>query len=314
MNEVKHNLTDLPYEKMDDAIELPTRLKNFRLLLQDENLSSACDSNIDNSQVTILRLTDKCERLINKDTDYSKNREPISGYAQELILPLIDACAPLVEIVQDIAVYAEIALESTPHEPADGLTRDESASIRLYTMEWEDSYDSLYSKLNYTLRESDREKLRPWFKYLKVFLTALVKLPCIRPQTVWRGIKRNISDEFPQGAQIIWWACSSTTTSLPVLESDLYLGTAGERTLFSIEILNGRSICNHSSYNNEEEILLLPGTYMEVQSQFHPAPNLHIIHLKQMVPDDILLEPPFEGMIISQISFNLFLIHICSLV
>jgi hypothetical protein len=45
----------------------------------------------------------------------------------------------------------------------------------------------------------------------------------------------------------------------------------------------------------EDEILLLPGTHMIVQSQFSPAADLHIIHLKQVKPEEILLEPPFEG-------------------
>ncbi|CAF1180310.1 unnamed protein product [Rotaria sordida] len=36
-------------------------------------------------------------------------------------------------------------------------------------------------------------------------------------------------------------------------------------------------------------------TFMEVQSLLNPAPDLHIIHLKQMVPKEPLLEPPFEG-------------------
>ncbi|CAF5114256.1 unnamed protein product, partial [Rotaria sp. Silwood1] len=32
-----------------------------------------------------------------------------------------------------------------------------------------------------------------------------------------------------------------------------------------------------------------------VQSQFSPATDLYIIHLKQVIPDEILLQPPFEG-------------------
>ncbi|CAF3588009.1 unnamed protein product [Rotaria sp. Silwood1] len=34
---------------------------------------------------------------------------------------------------------------------------------------------------------------------------------------------------------------------------------------------------------------------MEVQSQFSPATDLHIIHLKQIKPVETLLELPFEG-------------------
>ena len=75
----------------------------------------------------------------------------------------------------------------------------------------------------------------------------------------------------------------------------MYLGTSGARTLFSVEAINGRAVRSHSHFVTEDEILLLPGTHMEVQSQLSPAADLHIIHLRQVVPDIVLLEPPFEG-------------------
>ncbi|CAF4280508.1 unnamed protein product, partial [Rotaria sordida] len=85
------------------------------------------------------------------------------------------------------------------------------------------------------------------------------------------------------------------TTSLKILQSDLYLGTVGTRTLFSIETINGRVIRSHSHFTTEDEILLLPGTFLEVKSQFNPASDLHIIHLKQKIPPDALFQSPFEN-------------------
>jgi hypothetical protein len=82
-----------------------------------------------------------------------------------------------------------------------------------------------------------------------------------------------------------------------VLESNVYLGNTGSRTLFSIEIFNGRDVRAHSHFNNEDEILMLPGTFMEVQSQITQGPDLHIIHLKQKIPNETLLEPPFKGIL-----------------
>jgi hypothetical protein len=73
------------------------------------------------------------------------------------------------------------------------------------------------------------------------------------------------------------------------------LATAGERTLFSVEAINGRIIRAHSHFDYEDEILLLPGTFMAVHSHISPAPDLHIIHLKQLKPIKTLLELPFEG-------------------
>ncbi|CAF0934434.1 unnamed protein product [Adineta steineri] len=146
----------------------------------------------------------------------------------------------------------------------------------------------MYSKV-------DRTKLRPWFRYLKLFVTALAKLPVAPRQTVWRGVRKDHSAEYPPGDEVTWWAFSSCTTSLSVLESDLYLGNTGTRTLFSVETINGRTIRAHSHFVTEDEILLLPGTYFQVKSQISPAPDLHIVHLQQKIPPHVLLEPPFEG-------------------
>jgi hypothetical protein len=220
---------------------------------------------------------------------------PIVGYAEEPLLSLAEACVPLIDIIHDILVYVQMVLDDTPAQPPDGLTIDESAAIRLYTIEWTGKRRSLYSMLNRTLKKDSREHLRPYFKYMKLFVTALVKLPCIPPSTVWRGVTKNASAEFPPGISVTWWAFSSCTTELTVLENNMYLGNTGSRTLFSLEARNGRTVRAHSHFVTEDEILLLPGTHMIVQSQFSPAPDLHIIHLKQVIPEEVLLEPPFEG-------------------
>ena len=228
-------------------------------------------------------------------SDIEATLTPIVEYADEPLLPLLEACAPLIGIINNLLFYVQLALSETPEQPPDGLTIDESAAIRLYTIEWEENQRSLYSMLNHTLKKDDRDKLRPYFKYMKLFLTALVKLPCVPQLTVWRGVTKDVSAQFPPGTKVIWWAFSSCTTSLPVLENNMYLGNTGERTLFSVEAINGRTVRDHSHFVTEDEILLLPGTQMIVQSQFSPAPDLHIIHLKQVIPEEVLLQLPFEG-------------------
>ena len=220
---------------------------------------------------------------------------PVVGYAAEPLLPLAEACAPLIDIIQDLLVYVQMALEETPQEPPDGLTINESAAIRLYTIEWSGSHRSLYSMLNRTLKKDSRENLRPYFKYMKLFLTALAKLPCVPPLTVWRGVTKNTSAEFPPSTSVTWWPFSSCTTELTVLENNMYLSGTGNRTLFSVEAINARTVRAHSHFVTEDEVILLLGTHMIVQSQFSPGSDLHIIHLKQVIPKETLLEPPFEG-------------------
>ncbi|CAF4874755.1 unnamed protein product, partial [Rotaria sp. Silwood2] len=62
--------------------------------------------------------------------------EPISGYAHEPVLSLEEACEPLLNIVSRLPVHIWIAKQNSTSS-ADDLTQDESAAIRLYTMEWD---------------------------------------------------------------------------------------------------------------------------------------------------------------------------------
>jgi hypothetical protein len=233
--------------------------------------------------------------ITNPFSDISADIHPLVEYADEPLLPLLKACAPLNEILHNISFYVQLALSETPEQPPDELTVDESAAIRLYSIEWEGPHRSLYSMLNYTLQSNNREELRPYFRYMKLFVTALAKVPCNPPATVWRGVTKDLSEQFPPETPVTWWAFTSCTTNLTVLENNMYLGNAGSRTLFSVEAINGRSVRAHSHFDTEDEILLLPGTHMIVQSQVSPAPDLHIVHLKQVIPEEVLLEPPFEG-------------------
>ncbi|CAF3948191.1 unnamed protein product [Rotaria sp. Silwood1] len=60
---------------------------------------------------------------------------PVVDDAEELLLSLSEACAPLSELLHNLSYYVKMTLDETPEEPPDGLTIDESASIRLYTIE-----------------------------------------------------------------------------------------------------------------------------------------------------------------------------------
>ncbi|CAF1223011.1 unnamed protein product [Rotaria sp. Silwood1] len=273
-------------------------LNQKQVMVAIEDSANAPNESMRENCPVLKAITDEQNLLTTEImNDIKADLVPIVGYAEEPLLPLSKACSPLTNILYNLSFYVQMVLDDTSEQPPDGLTIDESAAIRLYTIEWESPHRSLYSMLNYTLKNENREHLQPYFKYLKLFLTALVKLPCVPPLTVWRGVTKNLSEEFPPGTSVTWWAFSSCTTELTVLENNMYLGNTGSRTLFSVEAINGRIIRDHSHFVTEDEILLLPGTHMIVQSQFSPAPDLHIIHLKQVIPQKVLLKPPFEGIL-----------------
>ena len=103
--------------------------------------------------------------------------EPISGLEQEPLVSLEEACQSLENILgTELKLYITVA-KANSKEPRNGLTQDESASIYLYTMGWNETENSLYAVLNQTLCSADNTKFQPWLKYLKLFFTALFKLP-----------------------------------------------------------------------------------------------------------------------------------------
>lgn len=217
---------------------------------------------------------------------------PIKGYQDEPLVPLADAIEPVSQFFKEIKDNVMVALHNC-QKPADGLSQEESASIHLYTMQFDGS-PSLYELLNESLRAENRQNLKPWFLYLKLFLTALYKLPSKNEQ-VWRGIKGvDLSKKYSTGTKFAWWGVSSCTSNIDVLQKSEFLGKDGKRTLFSIQCINGKSVAAHSYFKDtEKEIILMPGTYFEVVGQLNPAPELHIIDLKEITPPMTLVKPPF---------------------
>ncbi|CAF1526041.1 unnamed protein product [Adineta steineri] len=219
---------------------------------------------------------------------------PIYGYEEVTVKSLEDACEPIKDLLDhQLKQYITVA-KMNSSDPEDKLTQDESASIHLYTMEWGKRDNSLYMKLNQTLRLADRSKLTPWFKYLKLFLTAFFKLPPSKDTLVWRGVREDLSALYPKGKEFAWWAFSSCTSSIDVLEALNYLGKSGTRTMFSIQTNSGKLIRAHSYFDNEDEILLPPGIYLKVVGSLSSADGLHIIHLQEIEPPHKMLADPFD--------------------
>ncbi|CAF1279867.1 unnamed protein product [Adineta steineri] len=239
-----------------------------------------------NGNVDLLQYT----RVSDIVKEPQKMLMPIEGYEETPIIPLEEAVAPLVSILPKVQNYVYVAKQRCESIPADDLTQNESASIMLYSMEWEPHEQCLYFTLNTTLRTEDRKKLKPWFSYLKLILTALEKLPSTRCN-VYRGVNLDLSKQYTEGKEFVWWGFSSCTTSMGVLENEQFLGKTGERTMFTIECDSGKDISRHSYFQSEQEVLLLAARQFIVVSCLRPAPGLHMIQLKEIKPPITLLQP-----------------------
>jgi hypothetical protein len=123
-------------------------------------------------------------------------------------------------------------------------------------------------------------------------MTSLLKLPSDPHRlTVYRGIKLDLSAQYPRGTIITWWGFSSCTTSLEVLNDDRFLGRIGTRTLFNIECQSAKSIKSFSFYPEEEEVLLPPGRQFQVIGCLNQGNGLHIIQMREIQPKFPLINP-----------------------
>jgi hypothetical protein len=198
--------------------------------------------------------------------------------------------ATLTAIVDGVQAFAWASTQFASNLSASGMgasTADEAAAIHLYTSAWVQPECSLYHIMNKALREQDRSKLLPFFSYLKLLLTSLLHLPRFKG-SVWRGVKADLRSSYPKGKKLFWWSFSSCTREMQALESDLFLGKDGIRTLFRIdECTRAVDIQPFSSFKSEAEVLLIPGAYLEVVDVGDMGHGLVIITLKQ-------IKPPFE--------------------
>jgi hypothetical protein len=214
---------------------------------------------------------------------------PIQGYEKMPLVTLEEAVKPLISIVTEVEEKVRI-VKYYCTKPPDDLLPDESASIMLYSMEWVPRQNSLYMILNDTLRLENRDLLQPWFLYLKLFITALSKIPS-KHLSLHRGVKKDLSANYHQGQIVVWWGFSSCTSSIDVLNNGAFFSKTGVRTLFTIDCHSGKDIHQHSLIKTENEVLLLAARQFNVNSSLNSGNDLHIIHLEEVDSSPPLLAP-----------------------
>ena len=229
------------------------------------------------------------KRILDIEDNPSIKLMPIEGYANMPLVSLEEAVKPLIDIVHDIKNKADVAKWKCQDSPADELTKDQSASIILYSMQWEPHNKCLYFALNATLRDENRDRLKPWFSYLKLFLTALSRLPS-NNRPIYRGITRDLRNDYQEGQTVIWWSFSSCTQRINVLSNKQFLGSEGARTLFTVESSSGKDIRNHSAFQQEDEVLLPAARQFEVVSCLPQGGGLNIVQLREIESPIRLIE------------------------
>ncbi|CAF1154297.1 unnamed protein product [Adineta steineri] len=221
---------------------------------------------------------------MNRFTEFqldNKKLKPIAGYWTYRVVSLEDALKSCLSEIKELQRSIKEAKKHCTHPSQHDLTRDESAALFLYTMEADE--DSFYLKLNQILRKEDRNEIKPWFGYLKLFDTALHKLPKVKG-CVWRAVAGDVASDYKESQVLTWWSISSCSKSSNVVKA--FLKPNQEATLFMIEAVNGRSLAGYTVYPDEEEVLLGVGTQLRVKSIGFQHGNLHLVHLEEVDDND----------------------------
>ena len=194
---------------------------------------------------------------------------PISGFETESLVSLEEAVQPIADLVPDVMKHVGKAKEKYINDS--DLPINEAAAIYLYTMP-----KSLYGELNKALRNQNRSSLKPWFPYLKLLLTGLYKLPPC-PAKVWRGVGSVVVESFKENNTHTWWTITSCSK-----DHDFAKGFTCEKgILFCIDSVYGKDITSYSALQNEQEIILMPGTKLRVKKVDHGADGISTVNLTE---------------------------------
>jgi len=213
--------------------------------------------------VCLLLLLQDTEKKMNRFIQFeytNKDFVVIDDYKNQPDSSLDSALKPVSSYVDQLDHYIKKAKKYRHFPSEHHLTEDESAAIYLYMNDWGDR--SLYRVLNQILQSDDRTKVKPWLGFLKIFDTALEKLPNVKDR-IWRGLPIDIAEKLQENEELILCSVTSCSLSADVIKSCLNSSSV----LCSIDPLYGKDVCRYTPHANDQEVLLRPGARLRVKSK-----------------------------------------------
>jgi hypothetical protein len=130
-------------------------------------------------------------RLLDVGDEVLDNTNPIYGL-DELPILALDAALKSSPLYRRLRPAITLAYQKADNRlgrcQEKYLGREEIAAVHIYTQDC-----PLYAELNRLLRAKERQALKPYLRYLKLFLTACYKLPEVGGN-VWRGVPEALAD------------------------------------------------------------------------------------------------------------------------
>jgi len=177
-------------------------------------------------------------------------------------------------------------------DPWNQICTEEASSIHAYTKQ-----HGPYYALNKIMREGNIALLKNFVDYIWLMMNCLSKCPKPEYTTIYRGVPEDLSADYAIGHDYIWTYFSSCSLGLGPLQTPMFVGNRGQRTLFIIYLKSNRarSIAFLSASEGEKEVLLPPNTRLKVIDIADFGHGLRQIILKELPCQNPILTFPDEA-------------------
>ncbi|CAF3674116.1 unnamed protein product [Rotaria sp. Silwood1] len=232
-----------------------------------------------NKSPPAMRNDSVMQRFLKPSISGNNPLKLIDGYLNEPLASLEEALQPFNGQIDQLSYYIKEA-KTKCHFPSEhNLTRDESAAIYIYTMKW--SNKCLYDHLQEAWNSQDRSRMKPWYKYLRLFKSAFDKLPNAKKE-IWQGtpFDESIIEKLSSKSPTLYTSMGLCLQSSNEIQDYLEKNGITKIILIGYESANGKLIGAYSA-NPWNEVLLFPGMKLGVAS-YHliNANDSLTLHLK----------------------------------
>lgn len=198
-----------------------------------------------------------------EDMEKDDSLTPVDGVMELPVPKTLDDAAGAVAgkpCIKSSNYKADELAKKQVGRPVRKMEPKEYAALMLYTS------NAIYKELNQSLRDGNRNKLKKFFKYLRLFFESMEALPK-QKRKLWRGLSVDLhsSPQYKVGNTVTWWGISSCTSEQSVAKN-FAKGCGGKCTVITVESKTAADISSITFYSNEKESLLCPGTQLKVKS------------------------------------------------
>lgn len=165
----------------------------------------------------------------------------IRGYEKEPLVSLEEALAPFDGRITHLEHYIHEAKSNCFYPSNPKLTLDESAAIYIYTLKW--GTDCIYDQLQNAFESNQVSETKPWFKYLKLFKSAVDKLPDASGE-IWQGKENDggLQGELSNKTLSLYTAMDIFSSSKTSVEESLSDRGIKNRLLIRFKFVGGKLV------------------------------------------------------------------------